>query len=249
MKIAVMGAGAIGSYIGALLAKAGHDVTLVARPAHVDAIKARGGLLVDSPNLQGVIPLKAATEPSGVAGAELVLFTVKSADTEAAGAAMLPHLAPNATILCLQNGVDNAGRLSAAIKRPAVAAVVYVATKMDGPGPVHHHGRNELVIGTSPASEGIAELLTAAGIPTKVSETVIASLWQKLVLNCSYNALSAVAQLPYRRLFEVSDTAEVIRNVVSECVAVASALGRQDDPSAQAIAGRMIALRPHLAYE
>jgi len=224
MKIAVMGAGAIGSYIGALLAKAGHDVTLIARPIHVDAINSRGGLLVDSPNLDEVVSLKAVAEPSGISGAELVLFTVKSADTEAAGKSMLPHLAPTASILCLQNGVDNAERLSAAISRPALAAVVYIATQMAGPGHVHHHGRNELVIGESSESESIAALLTEAGIPSTVSPAVIASLWQKLVLNCSYNALSAVAQLPYRRLFEVSETSDVIHHVVSECLAVANAL-------------------------
>lgn len=224
MKIAVMGAGAIGSYVGALLARAGHDVTLVARPIHVDAIRERGGLLVDSSNFKGIVPLKAASDPSGVEGAELVLFTVKSTDTEAAGKSMLPFLASNATILCLQNGVDNAERLSKTIGRAAIATVVYVATGMEGPGHVHHHGRTELVIGSSPASEAIAKLLTEAGIASSVSETVEASLWQKLVMNCSYNALSAVAQLPYRRLFEVSETADVIRNVVNECVAVASTL-------------------------
>jgi len=230
MKIAVMGAGAIGSYVGALLAKAGHSVTLVARPLHVDAIKKRGGLLVESENLNGVVALDATTEPSGVSDAELVLFSVKSADTETAGRSMVPFLSPHATILCLQNGVDNAERLSEAIARQTVAAVVYIATQMTGPGQVHHHGRNELVIGISPTSEHIAALLTGAGIPTTVSESVAASLWQKLVLNCAYNALSAVAQLPYRRLFEVSDTQEVIGNVVNECVAVAGALKIQLPP-------------------
>jgi len=238
MKIAVMGAGAIGSYIGGRLARAGHDVTLVARPAHVAAIEARGGLLIDSDNREDTVPLAATADPSGVAGADLVLFTVKSADTEPAGRSMQPHLSPTATILCLQNGVDNAERLSAAIGRPAVAAVVYVATRMEGPGHVRHHGRNELVIGPSDASEAMAKLLTEAGIPTTVSETVRAALWQKLVLNCCYNALSAVAQLPYRRLFEVPDTVEVIRNVVNECMAVARALNiaLPDDMFDQALA-------------
>jgi 2-dehydropantoate 2-reductase len=224
MKIAVMGAGAVGAYFGGRLAQAGHEVTLIARPAHADAIKTRGGLSLDSPNFSGVIPLGTNTEPSGVKDADLVLFSVKSADTEAAGQSMLPYLKPDAAIISLQNGVDNAERLSETLKRTAVSAAVYVAAEMTAPGHVKHHGRGELIIGTSPWSEKIAQHLTASGIPTTVSQTVTAVLWEKLILNCAYNALSAVPQLPYRRLFDVRDTAELIRYVVAECTAVARAL-------------------------
>jgi 2-dehydropantoate 2-reductase len=224
MKIAVMGAGAVGAYFGGRLAQAGHEVTLIARPNHADAIKARGGLYLESPAFNGVIPLSAVTEPSGVTNADIILFSVKSADTETAGQAMLPYLGANASVICLQNGVDNAERLSAVLKRVAIPAAVYVAAEMTAPGHVKHHGRGELAIGPSPSSDEIAKHLSKSGIPTAVSHNVIAVLWEKLILNCAYNALSAVAQLPYRRLFEVKGTADVIRNVVAECMAVAKAL-------------------------
>ncbi len=224
MNIAVMGAGAVGAYFGARFARAEHDVTLIARASHVEAIEQRGGLLLYSSEFSGIIPLKAVRDPSGVQGADTILFCVKSADTETAGREMRPYLAPLATVICLQNGVDNAERLSAFIERDALPAAVYVAAEMAGPGHVKHNGRGELIIGPSPTSEAIAKEFTKAGVPTKVSDTVLAVQWEKLVLNCAYNALSAVPQLPYRRLFEIDDTREVIRNTVTECMAVAKAL-------------------------
>lgn len=225
MKIAVMGAGAVGCFFGAMLARAGHHVVLIARPQHVDAIAQRGGLMFESGSFQGVIPVEATGEPSGVEGADVVLFCVKSADTQPTGRLIAPHLASGATVICLQNGVDNAERLQATIRQAAVPAAVYVAAEMAGPGHVKHHGRGELIIGTSPASAGIATLFSDAAIPTRVSDRVIDELWRKLVMNCAYNALSAVAQLPYRRVIEVSGVTDVIRNVVDECAAVATALG------------------------
>lgn len=224
MKIVVMGAGAVGAYYGGRLARAGHQVTLIARPAHVEAIRQRGGLLLESRDFNGVIPLEATSEVSGVTDADVILFCVKSPDTETAGAAMLPFLNERATVLCLQNGVDNAERLSRIIKRAAVPAVVYVAAEMGGPGHVKHHGRGELILGVAPSSNEIARQFRDAAVPTTVSDTVIAELWEKLIVNCAYNALSAVPQLPYRRLLQVDGTREVIRAVVAECIAVAAAL-------------------------
>ena len=224
MKVAVMGAGAVGSYIGAMLARAGHDVTLIARPQHVDAIKTHG-LLFNGRDFHGSVQVQATTEASGVEGADVVLLCVKSGDTEAAGRAMAPHLKPDATVLCLQNGVDNAERLQATIKQVAVPAAVYVATEMAGPGHVKHKGRGDLIIGPSPMSADIARQFSDAAIPTTVSDNVIGELWVKLITNCVYNALSAVAQLPYGPLFKVEGVTDVAEDVIGECIAVAGALG------------------------
>ena len=218
-----MGAGAVGSYIGAMLARAGHDVTLIARPQHVEAIKAHG-LVLESRSFHDSIPVQATADASGVAGADVVLLCVKSADTDVAGRAMAPHLRPDATVLCLQNGVDNAERLQATIRQVAVPAAVYVATEMAGPGHVRHKGRGDLIIGPSPASESIAKQFSDAAIPTTVSENVIGELWVKLILNCAYNALSAVAELPYGPMLKVQGVTDVMESAISECVAVARAL-------------------------
>ena len=224
-KIAVMGAGAVGCYYGGMLARAGHDVTLIGRPNHVDAIQ-RDGLLLDTQSFKEQVRLQASTEPSAVAGATLVLFCVKSTDTESAAAAIRPHLLPGALVLSLQNGVDNAVRLQAALPAQEVAAsVVYVATEMPGPGHVKHNGRGELVIAASPSSAEAAALLIAAGVPTEISTNVMGALWAKLILNCAYNALSAITQQPYGKLVLGEGVQDVIRDLVNECLAVAQADG------------------------
>jgi 2-dehydropantoate 2-reductase len=223
MRIAVMGAGAVGCYYGGMLARAGHSVVLVGRPQHVEAIR-RDGLLLDTQSFQARVPMEASTEVDAVRDARLVLFCVKSTDTESAAAAMRPHLAPDALVLTLQNGIDNATRLQAALAQEVAATVVYVATEMAGPGHVKHHGRGELVIAPSTKSVEVAELLIAAGVPTQISDNVTGALWAKLILNCAYNALSAITQLPYGRLSQGEGVQAVLGDVVRECLAVAEAV-------------------------
>lgn len=240
MKTAVMGAGAVGCYYGGMLARAGHDVTLVTRPQHVDAVR-RDGLRLQTRTFDERVPLHASTEASGVRNAQLVLFCVKSTDTESAGAAMAPHLPSDAIVLSLQNGVDNAERLSRVIGRAVVPAVVYVATEMAGAGHVLHHGRGDLVIGPALRSEALVETFAAAGVPVQVSDNVIGALWAKLIVNCAYNAMSAISQLPYGRLVQGAGVPDVMLDVVQECLAVASAW-RIDVPGDMADAVPSIAL-------
>jgi len=224
MRIAVIGAGAVGCYYGGLLARAGHEVTLVGRPSHVEAINARG-LLLEAQSFTAHVPVEAVTEIARIERPELVLFCVKSGDTETAGAALKVRLAPQAVVLSLQNGYDNAERLARVLGQPVVAAVVYVGTEMAGPGHVKHHGRGELLIGASPRSEEIARLLTDAEIPTNVAARIEEALWVKLIINCAYNALSAVGPIAYGPMLETDGAREVITSAVHECLAVAKASG------------------------
>ncbi|RKR03285.1 ketopantoate reductase [Kushneria sinocarnis] len=224
MKIAIMGAGAVGCYYGAMLARAGHDVTLIGRAAHVEAIRARG-LLLETATRHEHLPVRATTGPEGVRGAALVLCCVKSTDTVAAGEAMAPWLAEDAVVLSLQNGVDNAERLQPVLDRPVIPTVVYVATAMGGPGHVQHHGRGELVLGPGPESERMAGLLSEAAIPAEVSDNALGALWAKLIINCAWNALSAIAQRPYGKLSRGVGVTRVMDEVVGECLAVAHACG------------------------
>jgi 2-dehydropantoate 2-reductase len=224
MEIAVMGAGAVGCYYGGMLARAGHKVTLIARAQHVEAVR-RSGLRLQTATFDAAVPMQASEDPSAARGAKLVLFSVKSPDTELAGTALALHLDPDAVVLSLQNGVDNAERLAAVLGRDVIPAVVYVATEMAGPGHVRHHGRGELVIGPSPSSARLAAAFGAAGVPVEVSDNVIGALWAKLIVNCAYNALSAITQLPYGRLVQGNGIPAVMRDVVDECLAVAHAAG------------------------
>ena len=224
MKIAVMGAGAVGCYYGGMLARAGHAVALIGRQQHVEAVR-RDGLFLDTQSFQAHVPMQASTDASGVRGAKLVLFCVKSMDTQSAAADMAPHLEPDAFVLSLQNGVDNAERLQALLRCEVAPAVVYVATEMAGPGHIKHHGRGELVIGPTAASHELATLFTGAGVPVQISDNVVGALWAKLILNCAYNALSAITQLPYGRLVQGEGVEAVMRDVVQECLAVAQGEG------------------------
>jgi 2-dehydropantoate 2-reductase len=139
-------------------------------------------------------------DAGGVRGAQLVLCCVKSTDTANAAAEMAPYLAPDAIVLSLQNGYDNAARLQALLGREVHPAVVYVATEMAGPGHLKHHGRGELVIGPFARSAEVVALFAAAGVPVQISDKVAGALWAKLIINCAYNALSAITQLPYGRI-------------------------------------------------
>ncbi|MDQ7744699.1 ketopantoate reductase family protein [Hydrogenophaga pseudoflava] len=225
LQVAVLGAGAVGCYYGGMLARAGHRVTLVGRQQHVQVFDAQG-LRMQTQTFDETVKVAASTEASAVAGADLVLFAVKSPDTEHAGAQMREHLQPGALVLCLQNGVDNADRLRAVLPGAAVAAaVVYVATEMAGPGHLRHHGRGELVIEPSPASHAVAQALGAAGVPTEVSDNVRGALWAKLILNCAYNALSAVGRIAYGELVQRPGVQDIMCDVVAECRAVAAADG------------------------
>ena len=227
LDIAVLGAGAVGCFYGGMLARAGHRVTLIGRATHVEAIAAHG-LRMQTLSFDEQVPLAASTQASTVAGADLVLFAVKSTDTESAGQDMRVHLQPGALVLCLQNGVDNAERLRAVLPGvPVAATVVYVATEMAGPGHLRHHGRGELVMEPLSVdvarSAAIAQAFTAAGVPTTLSDNVRGALWAKLILNCAYNALSALGRLPYGELVQRPGVLDVIRDVVVECKAVAAA--------------------------
>ncbi len=225
LKVAVMGAGAVGCYYGGMLARAGHEVVLIARPQHVEAM-ARDGLRMQTTSFDERVRLAASPHPSAMQDADLVLFCVKSTDTEAAGLQLRPHLKAGAVLLTLQNGVDNAERLQGVLPEHEVAAaVVYVATEMAGPGHVRHNGRGELVIAPSSASEALAQALIAAGVPTQVSANVRGALWAKLILNCAYNAVSAIIQLPYGKTVLGEGMQNVMRDVVAECLAVARADG------------------------
>lgn len=230
IRLAVLGAGAVGCYFGGMLARGGHEVTLIGRPVHVEEFKARG-LRFEGLSFDETIPVKASTEASAVRGCRLVLFCVKSNDTEAAATQIAPHLDADALVVNLQNGVDNTERIQARVAQPVIPAVVYVATEMAGPGHLKHHGRGDLVVGDPDGSlpgGALAQLqrwFEAAGVPVAVSANVLGELWAKLVVNCAYNAVSAITQLPYGKMIEGAGVRELMRDVVEEALALARASG------------------------
>lgn len=224
MRVAIMGAGAVGCYYGAMLALAGHRVDLIGREALVTAVAARG-LILEKGGRQQTVALGAGTDAGVAASADLVLICVKAQDNDHAAAALRPHLSPGAVVLSLQNGLGNAAHLAAQLGRPVLPVVVYVAVQMAGAGHVVHHGRGELVLGDGPAAANTAAVFRAAGIPTEVSDQTEAALWTKLVINCALNPISAITRLPYGRIFADPDAVRMLRQVVDECSRVAQAEG------------------------
>lgn len=222
-RVAVLGAGAVGCYYGGMLARAGAQVTLIGRAAHVEAMRREGGLLLEARGARERVPVTASTDASAVAGAPLVLFCVKSGDTESGAQAMAPHLGRDATVVSLQNGVDNAARIAPLVPAQVIAAVVYVGCEMAGPGHVRHMGRGDLVLGAG--GEAAAALLERAGVTCRVSGNIDGELWGKLIINCAYNALSALSRLPYGPMISSPFAREVMPQVVDEALAVARAEG------------------------
>jgi len=226
MKIAILGAGAVGSYYGALLALASHEVVLIGRAPHVEAIHQHGLLLERDGDIQPVA-LQASCSPAALSGADLVLCCVKSPDTAEAASAMAPHLALGARVLSLQNGIDNAATLQNRLSHQVAAAVVYTAVGMAGPGHVTHRGGGELVLAADALDETSFSAFQAAGIPRRLSTNMAGELWLKLILNCAWNALSAISQMSYGKLWPADGVQVMMRSVVDECLAVAAAEGIQ----------------------
>jgi 2-dehydropantoate 2-reductase len=224
MKIGVIGAGAMGCFYGGMLARAGHEVVLIGRRPFVEQVQ-REGLRLEMAAFDGLVAVQAATEMEALAGCELLLFCVKSGDTEIAGRQLAPVLSRNAVVISFQNGADNPERLQAVLKHPVLPATLYVAAGMIGPAHVQHRGGGAIVIGASERSEAIAKLFDAAGIPCKVSAEVMSALWDKLLINCAFNALSAIPQMPYGELFQRPGVQALMHDVVEECRAVAKVAG------------------------
>ena len=228
--IAVVGAGAVGSYFGGMLARAGEPVTLIGRPAHVAAIREHG-LRIENQAWDERVTVAASTDLAEARGADVVLLCVKSGDTASAGRALAPHLAPEALVISLQNGVENADALRAAAGLTVVRAVVYVAVSLAGPGHVRHTGRGDLIL-EAPADPARRERLAAfaatcarAGVPCGLEADLAPALWVKLVLNCAFNAVSALGNVRYGVIAADPDARVVVTRAVEEARAVALAAG------------------------
>jgi 2-dehydropantoate 2-reductase len=241
-QIAVVGAGAVGSFFGAMLARAGHAVALIGRAAHVQAIQ-NHGLQLDLAHAERVesVPMNATTDLAVVRNADLVLFCVKSTDTAAVARSMAAHLAPHAVIMSLQNGVENVALIANEMPNPVIPAVVYVATELAAPGYLAHHGRGELLIGSllptrlDNAAQTLADivaLFASAQVPVQISQNVLAELWSKLLINCVLNAISGLAQTTYGRLDAAPSIQATQVVLVREVIAVALGEGIHLDESA-----------------
>jgi 2-dehydropantoate 2-reductase len=219
--IGVVGAGAVGGYFGGMFARAGAPTVFIGRKHFAEAAHSKG-LVVDKVLDQEQIRINATTEMSAVRDCSLILFCVKANDTTAAATQMASFVRPDTTVVCLQNGVDNAEKVRAAANVVAIPAAVYVAVSVPEPGRVKHLARGDLIIG--PASERTAEtanLFVRAGIPCRISDNIEGELWLKLLRNCALNAISALGSVRYGEIAQNADAKELMARIVDEVLAVA----------------------------
>ncbi len=224
-KVAVVGAGAVGGYFGGLLARAGVPVTMIGRASFVEAVR-KSGLRLDTMQFQDTVHPAASTEIAAAAGADYVLFCVKSTDNASASKELARHISPSTIVLSLQNGVNNVEEIRKASGIEALPTVVYVAASAPAPGTIKHLGRGDLVIGPrTPKVDKTAEFFSRANLPCRVSDNIEGELWTKLVWNCALNAVSGLGRVTYGEIIASEDAKRVVEAVVYEVLAVAQKKG------------------------
>ncbi|MGQ0568232.1 MAG: 2-dehydropantoate 2-reductase [Armatimonadota bacterium] len=231
MRVAVMGAGGMGGYFGGLLANAGHHVTFIARGVHLEALRRQGGIHLHT--VRGEIFARAeAVEQPPSRPADLILFTVKSFDTQTAADAMSPAVGSDTAILSLQNGVDNEEILARlyGVER-VLGGVVYMLATIKAPGVIEQPGGpGTLLLGEwrGGPSERVRRLelaLREAGITVTASDDIVREKWVKFVFIGAQAGMTALTRSPIGDIRACPPTWAMYRQVMEEVVAVAKARG------------------------
>lgn len=231
MKIAVMGAGALGGYFGGRLAQAGHAVTLIARGAHLAALQA-DGLKIRSPKGDAHLRSIGATgDPAAVGPVDVVLFMVKNIDVESAGAAIQPMLTPETMVVTCQNGITAWERLAAIIgRRHVVPGVARIPGAITAPGEISHHAPSDMLTfgepdgGTSPRCQALHDALAEAGTTPVLHPAILHDLWTKF---CGQSTLASMTTLTGLNIGPIRDnpaSRDLFRAAVEEAFTVARAV-------------------------
>ncbi|MCI0537375.1 MAG: 2-dehydropantoate 2-reductase [Verrucomicrobiales bacterium] len=230
MKIAILGAGAMGSAIGALLHKAGNQISLidVSRPT-IQAVQKHGLIIQDKAGAQQTVKVQITDQPASIGVVDLLLVFVKCYHTEAAVKAALPIIGPNTTVLSLQNGWGNGPRIAAIVgKERVVLGVCYHSATVLSPGHVLHAGQGKTFMGELNGSggarlEGIVKTFNTAGIAVEASGQVLKEIWSKLALNVATLPTSSTVRLTADHLLDTPEMQELMKDLLREVVAVANA--------------------------
>lgn len=229
MHIVVMGAGGVGGYFGAKLARSGEAVTMIARGEHLAAIR-RDGLRVRSAVEGESLARPAAIEdPAGLPAADLVLFCVKSFDTEAAVERIRPVVGPETAVLSLQNGVDNEDTIDALLgPGHAMGGVAQVFAAIESPGVIAHHFGGRIIFGElggrrSPRAETLLAAFERAAINVELSTNIRRALWEKYILICAVAGMTAVTRETIGTVRDTPECWRMFRAIVGEVTEVARA--------------------------
>jgi 2-dehydropantoate 2-reductase len=231
MRICVFGAGGVGGYFGGLLARSGAEVTFLARGEHLLALRTRG-LTLRTVREAYTIPVKATDDPRAAGPADLVLFCVKSYDTEAAGRTLPDLLAPAGIVLSLQNGVDNEDKLEAILGRGRVlGGAAYIWSTITGPGTVTQTGGPcKIVFGELDGSgteraRRILEVCQRAHFPCELTANIRKVLWEKFCFISAVAGMTALTRLTLGEVLASAETREMFRGIMAEIHAVGRAEG------------------------
>ena len=231
MRIVVMGAGGTGGYFGAKLARAGEDVTFVARGAHLDAIRARGLTVKSAVDGEWTVRAPAVDRLDGQPPADLVLFCVKSFDTESAAEAIRPALGPATGVLSIQNGVDNEDKLAALLGAGRVlGGMAQVFATIAAPGVISHTLFGRIVFGEMDGAEserarGFLAACERAGVPAELSRDARRTLWDKYAYLVAHSGITALTRSPAGVIRKVPETRRLYRQCLEEMAALAAAVG------------------------
>ncbi|MEX3933786.1 ketopantoate reductase family protein [Paraburkholderia phymatum] len=230
MKIAILGAGALGCAIGAALTEGGHETWLLDRsPAHVEAMR-RNGLQVDDDAGSRRVTVRAATEAAEIGAVELVVVLVKSFHTDAAMRGALALVGPETLVLSLQNGLGHEDVLADIVGRERVlAGKTYVGGVLRGPGHIEAGLKGkatyigELGGRITSRAQAIADAFNSAGLLTMVSDNIVGTMWDKLLINVATGALTGITSLTYGQLYDEPLLKATALAAVGEAIAVAQA--------------------------
>jgi len=231
MRIAVMGAGAVGGYFGAKLARADHEVWFISRNERLKAFRTSGVRVKSIDGDFEIVPTRAIQDPSSVGKVELVLFTTKSTDTRRAAEEAVPLVGPYTTVLALQNGVDNEAILEEVLGKDAIVpGVAVIGVSMPEPGLVRHTNNGTITLGEVSGEEtdrvkDICQTFANAGVGTRVSADIRTVKWRKLIWNASFNPLTALTGRRVLDLVEDDDTRSLAEDAMREAIAVGVAMG------------------------
>ena len=232
MRMAVIGAGGTGGYFGGLLARAGEDVTFIARGAQLEALRTQGLTLKSRLAGTFTLPVQATDNPSEVGPVDLILFCVKTYDTDTAAESIRPLIRPDTVLLSLQNGIDNEERIArVAGHASGIGAVAYVSSAIKAPGVVAQtSGPGKIILGelsggASARTERLHNVLQRAGITVEVHSDIRVVLWQKFLFICAFSGVTAVTRLPIGTILADPETHDLFRGTVEEVEAVVRASG------------------------
>ena len=231
MRIAIMGSGGVGAYVGARLQAAGEDVSFIARGAHLQALR-KDGLHIQSPlHPVHLAQVTATDQPADIGTVDLVIFAVKLWDTESAAQAMAPLIGPDTRVLTLQNGIDSAAMIARQAPQAKVrAGVIYVSAVIDRPGVIRSPGGLHRIVADAAGGDPVMAEFSAActraeALDAKLVDRIDVVLWEKFIALSALSATTSLLRTTMGQILENPETRILQRQLVEEGMAIGRRAG------------------------